>query len=58
VAGDPYQLRIYVPAGYRLERVAVPAGLKAATAMNGELLTVEYTASSGDDVPWSVHFAR
>ncbi len=58
VSGDPYQLRIWVPAGYRLERVELPAGLTATTKTQGDLLLVDYTTSTDSDVAWTVHFSR
>ena len=56
VAGDPYQLRIYVPDGFTAQRVELSGGLTAKMAANGSLLTVDYTASSGNDVEWKVFF--
>lgn len=56
VSGDPYQLRIYVPAGYRFDRVELPSNLSAKPVMEGNLLTVDYTTSTGDDVAWNIDF--
>jgi hypothetical protein len=56
VAGDPYRLSIHVPAAYQLDRVTLPAGLTAKTSAEGELLMVNYTTTSNEDVPWSVRF--
>ena len=56
VAGDPYQLRIYVPDGFTAQRVEVSGGLTAKMASDGPLLTVDYTASTGNDVEWKVFF--
>jgi hypothetical protein len=56
VAGDPYQLRIYVPAGFAAKRVELSDGLTPAMATNGNLLTVDYTSSTGKDVEWKVIF--
>ena len=56
VSGDPYQLRIYVPAGFSLERVNLSGGLKAVTNTDGQLLTVDFTTSDDSDVTWSVFF--
>jgi hypothetical protein len=58
ISGDPYQLRIYLPNGYRFERVALPSGLNAKPAVDGNLLTVDYTMSTDDDVAWSVYFKK
>jgi len=56
VAGDPYQLRIYVPEGFAAKRVELSEGLTANLAANGNLLTVDYTSSTGKDVEWKVFF--
>ena len=56
VANDPYQLRIYVPEGFTAKRVELSGGLTAKMATEGRLLTVDYTASAGNDVEWKVFF--
>jgi hypothetical protein len=56
VAGDPYQLRIYVPDGFSAKRVGLPAGITASMKTEGNLLTVDFTAPTGDDVQWEVFF--
>jgi hypothetical protein len=57
VAGDPYQLRIYVPDGFSGKSVKMPDGHPAATMRtDGNLLTVDFTSSTGNDVEWSVLF--
>jgi hypothetical protein len=56
VAGDPYQLRIYVPDGFAAKRVELSGGLTSKMATNGNLLTVDYTSSSSTDVEWKVIF--
>jgi hypothetical protein len=56
VAGDPYQLRIYVPDGFRVKRVKLTDGLEAATKTDGNLLTVDYKSSIGKDIEWKVFF--
>jgi len=56
VANDPYQLRIYVPDGFTAKRVELSGGLAAKMATEGHLLTVDYTASAGNDVEWKVFF--
>ena len=56
VAGDPYQLRIYVPDGFAARRVELSDGLTPALAVNGNLLTVDFTSSTGKDVEWKVLF--
>jgi hypothetical protein len=56
VAGDPYQLRLYVPDGFAAKRVELSGGLTAKMATDGPLLTVDYTAAAGADVEWKVFF--
>jgi hypothetical protein len=56
VAGDPYQLRIYVPDGFAAKRVELSGGLAPKMAVNGNLLTVDYTSPSGNDVEWKMIF--
>ena len=56
VADDPYQLRIYVPDGFTAKRVELSGGLTGRMATAGALLTVDYTASAGNDVEWKVFF--
>ena len=56
VSGDPYQLLIYVPQGYELDRVEVPAGLKVETKMDDRLLMINFTTDNEDDVEWKVYF--
>ena len=56
MAGDPYQLRVYVPEGFTASRVELSGGLTGKLAMVGRLLTVDYTATSGADVEWKVLF--
>jgi hypothetical protein len=56
VAGDPYQLRIYVPDGFTANRVELSGGLLSKMATNGSLMTVDFTSSTGNDVEWKVFF--
>src|SRR5664279_1160080 len=56
VAGDAYQLRIYLPDGYTAKRVELSGGLTAKMAANDHLLTVDLTSSTGKDVEWKVFF--
>jgi hypothetical protein len=56
VAGDPYQLRIYVPDGFAAKRVELSGGLAAKMATADHLLMVDYTTSTGTDVEWKVFF--
>jgi hypothetical protein len=56
VRGDPYQLRIYVPDGYQFDSVDLPHALEATTTTDGNLLMVEYTTPTDDDVSWMVSF--
>jgi hypothetical protein len=56
VAGDPYQLRIYVPDGFTAKRVELSEGLAPRMETHDHLLTVDYTSSTGKDVEWKVFF--
>jgi hypothetical protein len=56
VAGDPYQLRIYVPDGFAAKRVELSGSLTAKMATDGPLLMVDFTTSTGNDVEWKVFF--
>ena len=56
VARDPYQLRFYVPDGFSGKRVELSGGLTGTMATAGRLLTVDYSASTGNDVEWKVFF--
>lgn len=56
VAGDPYQLRIYVPDGFKAQHVELSDGLSAAMTVDGNLLMADYIAKTGNDVSWRVHF--
>jgi hypothetical protein len=49
-------LRIYVPDGFSGKRVEVSDGLTATMKAEGNLLTVDYTPSTGKDVEWKVYF--
>jgi hypothetical protein len=56
VAGDPYQLRIYVPDGFIVKSVELTDGLAAIMKTDGNLLTVDFTSSTGEDVAWKISF--
>jgi hypothetical protein len=56
VAGDPYQLRIYLPDGFAAKRVELSEGLTPRMARDEHLLTVDFTSSTGRDVDWKVFF--
>ncbi len=57
VAGDPYQLRIYVPDGFSAKSVKMGNRPEGATMRtDGSLLTVDFTASVSKDVEWNVFF--
>jgi hypothetical protein len=56
VAGDPYQLRIYLPDGFAAKRVELSDGLAATLKTDGNLLTVDYTTLSGKDAEWKIFF--
>jgi hypothetical protein len=57
VSGDPYQLRIVLPDGFSAKSVELPSGISPATMQtDGSLLTVDFTAPTGNDVEWKVFF--
>jgi hypothetical protein len=56
VANDPYQLRIYIPEGFRVKRVELTDSLEASVKTDGNLLTVDYKTLTGKDVEWKVFF--
>ena len=56
VAGDPYQLRIYVPDGFTARRVELSDGIAATMKTDGNLLMVDFTTLTGKDVDWKVFF--
>jgi hypothetical protein len=56
VAGDPYQLRFYVPEGFSATRAELSENLAATLKTEGRLLTVDYTSTTGKDVEWKVFF--
>ena len=56
VSNDPYQLRIYLPDGFRAKKVELSGGLDPVIKTDGNLLTVDFTPSTGEDVSWKVIF--
>ena len=56
VTNDPYQLRIYLPKGFTAKKVTLSGGLEPAIKTEGNLLTVDFTPATGDDVSWKVIF--
>jgi hypothetical protein len=56
VAGDPYQLRIYVPDGFTAKRLELSDNVTSLMKTEGNLLTVDFTTASGKDVDWKVSF--
>jgi hypothetical protein len=56
VAGDPYQLRIYVPEGLSAQRVELSDGMAASMKTDGNLLMVDFKSPTGKDVEWKVFF--
>jgi hypothetical protein len=56
VPGDPYQLRIYVPGGFQAQRAEVSDGIAAEMRTEGNLLAVNFTSATGNDVEWKVFF--
>jgi hypothetical protein len=57
VEGDPYQLRIFVPAGYTFA-VAEAAGLPLSAKATGGLLAVDFLSPSNQEVEWKLRFTR
>jgi hypothetical protein len=49
-------LRIYAPDGFWAERMELSGGVTAKIAGSEPLLTVDYTASTGNEVEWKVFF--
>jgi len=56
VAGDPYQLRIYVPDGFTAKRAEISDGIAATMKTDGNLLMVDFTTTTGKDVDWKITF--
>jgi hypothetical protein len=56
VAGDPCQLRFYVPDGFAATGVELSDNLTATMKMGGNLLLVDFTSATGKDVNWKVSF--
>lgn len=56
VPGDQYQLRIYVPNGFKAGRVEMSDGSTATLNNEGNLLTVDWKTSSPADMTWRVIF--
>jgi hypothetical protein len=56
VANDPYQLRIYLPDGFKPQRVEVSDGITATMNTDGNLLTIDFKTTTGKDVDWKVYF--
>ena len=56
VAGDPYQLRLYVPDGFKAKRLELSDGITATWKTDGNLLTVDFTSPTGKDADWQIFF--
>ncbi len=56
VSGDPYQLRVYVPDGFKAQRAEVSDGIATEMLADGNLLAVNFKSSSGNDVEWKIFF--
>jgi hypothetical protein len=56
VAGDPYQLRIFLPDGFLAKRVTLSEDLTGKMATDAGLLTVDFTSATGNDVTWDIYF--
>ena len=57
VQNDPYELRLYVPEGRRLES-ATAEGMDVTTAGDNEVVRVGFTAEESSDVEWVVRFGE
>lgn len=55
VAGDPCQLRVYVPKGYRLKTAEAP-GLEPKVATDGPLLTIDLAPTLHGEQAWALSF--
>ena len=55
-ANDPYRLRVCLAGGFTGKRVELPPGLTGTLKTEGNLLTVDFTATTGGDVVWNVYF--
>lgn len=56
VAGDPYQLRLYVPANFKAKSVRLSGGLVGNLKTDGNLVTVDFVTTTDKDVEWRVQF--
>lgn len=56
VKNDSYQLRIYLPQGYTAKNVELSGGNTSTMKTEGDLLLVDFTPTTGDDVNWKVSF--
>ena len=56
VAGDPYQLRIYVPDGFTAKSVQLSDNLAGTMKTDSNLLMVDFTTTTAKDVQWQVSF--
>ncbi len=57
VGGDSYELRVYVPAEYRLVEASAP-GLEVESHQDGELCGVSWKSPENRDVSWVLQFAK
>jgi hypothetical protein len=56
VPGDPYELRIHLPDGFKEERMELADGLTAETTRAGKILKVRCTPASWKNLEWSIRF--
>jgi hypothetical protein len=56
VKGDPYQLRIYIPDGFKAKRVQLSDSLTATIKTEGNLLTADFISPTGNDISWKIFF--
>ncbi|MFC1453399.1 hypothetical protein ACFLSJ_08665 [Verrucomicrobiota bacterium] len=55
VAGEPYELRIFVPEGYQMKRASA-SGLPVAAGETGGILSVSFTATEHGTTDWEITF--
>ena len=54
VAGDPYQLRVYVPEGFTARSAELTGNIPTTMKTEGPLLIVDFVAPNGDDIDWKI----
>lgn len=56
VPGDPYQLRIYAPEGFKATAFHLPDGNTGTLRQDGNMVTLDWVSQSDRDVEWQVLF--